>query len=164
MAAQQAQVAASRRQSEVRGRQLARAQEQLIEESSRGDALLVQLQEKDEALDYLESQLAQAESALVQSREKQAQIKSGLQSGQAAATEEALQAATRNPAEYLDALATTGTVEVGKAADLVLLDADPLVDIRNTRRIAAVVRGGRLVERAELDALLADAAAAAGAD
>jgi cytosine/adenosine deaminase-related metal-dependent hydrolase len=46
---------------------------------------------------------------------------------------EALQTATRNPAVYFGKLAEWGTVEVGNAADLVLLDADPLKDIRNTR-------------------------------
>jgi cytosine/adenosine deaminase-related metal-dependent hydrolase len=51
----------------------------------------------------------------------------------------------------------TGTVEVGKRADLVLLDADPLADIRNTRRIHAVVANGRLLDRAALDGLLAEA-------
>jgi len=58
---------------------------------------------------------------------------------------EALQAATRNPAEFLGALATEGTIEVNKTADLVLLEANPLEDIANTRRIAAVVLSGRLV-------------------
>jgi len=41
-------------------------------------------------------------------------------------------------------LDSAGTVEPGKLADLVLLDADPLRDIANTRRIAAVVANGRL--------------------
>jgi imidazolonepropionase-like amidohydrolase len=50
-----------------------------------------------------------------------------------------------------------GTVEVGKRADLVLLDADPLADIGNTRKIRAVVLNGRLCDRAALDRLLADA-------
>ena len=40
-----------------------------------------------------------------------------------------------------------GTVEAGKFADLVLLGADPLADIRNTRRIEQVIIGGRIVER-----------------
>jgi imidazolonepropionase-like amidohydrolase len=43
-----------------------------------------------------------------------------------------------------------GSIEEGKVADLVLLDADPLADIRNTRRIHAVVQGGRLVDRESL--------------
>jgi imidazolonepropionase-like amidohydrolase len=75
---------------------------------------------------------------------------------------EALQAATLGPARYLNATDSLGTVERGKLADLVLLDADPLVDIRNTTRIRAVVVGGRWLDRAALDALLADAERATG--
>lgn len=52
---------------------------------------------------------------------------------------EALQAATRNPAIFLGMNDSLGTIEIGKAADFVLLDADPLVDIDNTRKITAVV-------------------------
>jgi cytosine/adenosine deaminase-related metal-dependent hydrolase len=59
---------------------------------------------------------------------------------------EALQSATRNPAEFLGMLQTEGTVEVGKLADLVLLSANPLVDIANTRRISAVIRSGTLID------------------
>jgi imidazolonepropionase-like amidohydrolase len=51
-------------------------------------------------------------------------------------------------------------VDVGKRADLVLLDADPTKDIHNARRINAVVLDGRLLRRADLDALLEDAAQA----
>jgi len=68
---------------------------------------------------------------------------------------EALQAATRNPAVYLGKLDSLGTLEPGKTADLVLLDASPLEDIRNTRRIAAVVIRGRLLARKDLDQMLA---------
>jgi len=57
---------------------------------------------------------------------------------------EALQSATRNPARFLG-LTDVGTVERGKVADLVLLDANPMENIGNTRRIAAVVVGGKLV-------------------
>lgn len=60
---------------------------------------------------------------------------------------EALQAATRNAAEFLGRK-DVGTVEKGKLADLVLLEGNPLVDIRNTRRIAAVVLRGRLIDGA----------------
>ncbi|MGH6633692.1 MAG: amidohydrolase family protein, partial [Sphingopyxis sp.] len=74
---------------------------------------------------------------------------------------EALQAATRNPAAYLGQLDRFGTIEVGKQADLILLDADPLGDIRNTRKISAVVLGGRLFTRTELDRMLADVKIAA---
>ena len=68
----------------------------------------------------------------------------------------ALQAATRNPAVYLDRLKDLGTVEQGKLADLVLLDADPLQDIRNTRKIAAVISEGKLFSREALDRMLGD--------
>jgi imidazolonepropionase-like amidohydrolase len=63
---------------------------------------------------------------------------------------EALQAATRSPAEFLGRLATEGTVQVGKKANLVLLDANPIMDISNTRQVAAVVLAGRLIRGAEL--------------
>lgn len=67
----------------------------------------------------------------------------------------ALQAATRNNARALGWEARTGTIAPGKDADLLLLDANPLEDIRNTTRIRAVVRAGRVFGRAELDRLLA---------
>ena len=63
---------------------------------------------------------------------------------------EALQTATRNPAEYLGLLDSFGTVEEGKAADLVLLEANPLADITNTQRIAAVVLRGNYIPAAAL--------------
>src|SRR5206468_63165 len=69
---------------------------------------------------------------------------------------EALQTATINPARFLGRISDFGTVEKGKIADLVLLDANPLDDIRNTRRIAAVVADGRYLSRGELDRILAD--------
>jgi imidazolonepropionase-like amidohydrolase len=72
---------------------------------------------------------------------------------------EALASATRKPAEWLGLGDSVGTIESGKVADLVLLDADPLDDITNTRRIAAVVLRGRLFRRGDLDALLAAVAA-----
>ncbi|HEX2211344.1 MAG TPA: amidohydrolase family protein [Longimicrobium sp.] len=58
---------------------------------------------------------------------------------------EVLQAATRDPARFLGMEDSLGTVEQGKLADLVILDADPLADIRNTRRIHAVIANGRVV-------------------
>jgi imidazolonepropionase-like amidohydrolase len=67
---------------------------------------------------------------------------------------QALQAATRNPAEFLGKLATQGTIEPGKLADLVLLDANPLDNIRNTQKIRAVILRGHLLNRSALDALL----------
>ena len=73
---------------------------------------------------------------------------------------EALQTATLNPARFLN-LADQGTIEPGAQADLVLLDANPLLNIENTRKIRAVIAGGRLFERPELDAMLADIESAA---
>jgi imidazolonepropionase-like amidohydrolase len=72
---------------------------------------------------------------------------------------EALASATRKPAEWLGLADSVGTIAAGKVADLVLLDADPLANINNTRRIAAVVLRGRLLQRKDLDALLASVAA-----
>jgi imidazolonepropionase-like amidohydrolase len=71
---------------------------------------------------------------------------------------EALQCATRNPARYFGGSKEGGTVEIGKVADLVLLNADPLRDIRNTEQIEAVVMRGRYYSREDLDALLAQVA------
>jgi imidazolonepropionase-like amidohydrolase len=71
---------------------------------------------------------------------------------------DALQAATCHTAEGVGLGDELGTIEVGKLADLVLLDADPLADIANTTRIAAVVANGRLFERGELEDLLHAAA------
>jgi imidazolonepropionase-like amidohydrolase len=73
---------------------------------------------------------------------------------------EALQAATRNAGKYLE-LADTGTVERGKRADLVLLDANPLQDIANTRKIQGVVLAGRYFSRGDLDRLLLEVEEAA---
>ena len=67
---------------------------------------------------------------------------------------EALRTATSNPARVLGKEADVGTIAQGKNADLVLLDANPLDDVRNTRRIAAVIFGGKLYRRADLDSLL----------
>jgi hypothetical protein len=76
---------------------------------------------------------------------------------------QALQTATLNPARFLDRERELGTIERGKLADLLIVDANPLDDIRNTRKIAAVILGGRVYDRAALDAMLADAADAAAA-
>lgn len=67
---------------------------------------------------------------------------------------EALHAATVRPAEFFGIEDTIGTIDPGKRADLVLLDADPLSDIRNTRRISGVVSKGRYYDPAELAAEL----------
>lgn len=69
----------------------------------------------------------------------------------------ALQTATVNPAFYLGITALNGTVETGKKADLVLLDANPLENIANTRKINAVVRGGQYYDRTTLDEWLKQA-------
>jgi imidazolonepropionase-like amidohydrolase len=66
-----------------------------------------------------------------------------------------LESTTRRAAEWLGTLADRGTVEAGKRADLVLLDANPLDNISNTRRIAAVIVGGNFLSRTELDRRLA---------
>jgi predicted amidohydrolase YtcJ len=68
---------------------------------------------------------------------------------------EALRTATLNPARVLEMADSLGTIESGKLADLVLLDANPLEDIRNTQKIRAVVADGRLYRRGDLDQLLA---------
>jgi adenine deaminase len=73
----------------------------------------------------------------------------------------ALRAATYEPARFLGLEHSQGTVSKGKLADLVVLDADPLADIRNTQRIHAVLVDGRLVSSAERAQLLAGAAKAA---
>jgi imidazolonepropionase-like amidohydrolase len=69
---------------------------------------------------------------------------------------QALQTATINPAKFLDKLNDFGTVEKGKIADLVLLNANPLDDITNTLTISAVFSNGRYHSRAQLDRMLAD--------
>jgi imidazolonepropionase-like amidohydrolase len=71
---------------------------------------------------------------------------------------EALRTATLNPALYLEATDSLGTIAPGMAADLVLLDANPLEDIRNTRSIRGVSVGGRWLNRGQLDDLLEDVA------
>ena len=76
-------------------------------------------------------------------------VKAGLTPAQA------LRTATINPAKFLDAEDSFGTVQVGKLADLVLLDANPLDDIRNTRRIAGVFLGGEWLSKQRLDSLVA---------
>jgi amidohydrolase family protein len=68
---------------------------------------------------------------------------------------QSLQAATINAAKYFGRETVQGTIEPDKRADLVLLDSDPLLDIRNTRRVAAVVVRGRLISRTEIDRILA---------
>jgi hypothetical protein len=73
---------------------------------------------------------------------------------------EAISAATRVPAAFVGVADSVGTIAPGKIADLVVLDADPLADINNVRRVRGVMLGGRWFDRAALDALLASAARA----
>jgi len=73
----------------------------------------------------------------------------------------ALQTATLNPAKFLGKERELGTIAKGKWADLALLDANPLDNIANTQKIAAVIVNGRYRSRAELDKLLAGVVAAA---
>jgi hypothetical protein len=76
---------------------------------------------------------------------------------------QALQAATINPARALRATDSLGSVSAGKLADLVLLEADPTLDVANAKRVHAVMANGRLLDRVALDAMLRDAARSIGA-
>ena len=67
---------------------------------------------------------------------------------------EALQSATIRPAEYFSLQDEIGTVDIGKKADLVLLDANPLEDIANTRSINTIVSRGRVLSRDNLSNLI----------
>jgi imidazolonepropionase-like amidohydrolase len=67
---------------------------------------------------------------------------------------DALRTATLNPAKFLGLENEQGTIERGKLADMVLLDANPLDDIRNTQKISGVVANGRYFSRADLDKML----------
>ena len=69
---------------------------------------------------------------------------------------QALSAATRTPAEFLGAQREFGTLDVGKRADLVLIDGNPLSDIAAVGRIQGVMIGGKWLDRAHLDRLLAE--------
>jgi imidazolonepropionase-like amidohydrolase len=69
---------------------------------------------------------------------------------------EALQGATYHAAEYLGLLDRYGTVSPGRAADLVVLDANPLEDIHNSSKIHAVILSGKVLHRSELDRQLAE--------
>jgi imidazolonepropionase-like amidohydrolase len=74
---------------------------------------------------------------------------------------EALKTATVNPAKYLGLSDSLGTIEKGKIADLVLLEANPLERISNTQKVAAVVANGRYVPKETLLKMLADVEAKA---
>lgn len=73
---------------------------------------------------------------------------------------EALRTATLAAAEYRGTAAHEGTIAPGKRADLVLLDADPLLDIANVSRVRVVIADGRLLDRTALDDLLSRARSA----
>jgi imidazolonepropionase-like amidohydrolase len=70
---------------------------------------------------------------------------------------EALQTATINPARFFGNTTDLGTIAEGKLADMVLLTANPLEDIRNTQKIDAVFVNGRALDRKQLDSLLLQA-------
>lgn len=74
---------------------------------------------------------------------------------------QALQTATIDPARFLGLAEQAGSVQPGRVASFVLLEADPLEDIRNTTKIAGVVLRGRLLARRDLDDLLRASEAAA---
>jgi hypothetical protein len=76
---------------------------------------------------------------------------------------EALQTATRNPATFLGRSDALGTIARGKIADLVVLDANPLEDIKNTSRIDAIVVNGRYLSHGQLRQMLAGVEAAVAA-
>ena len=63
---------------------------------------------------------------------------------------EILTAATRNGAAAYDLEDEIGTIEAGKAADLLVLEADPLEDVANLRRIQYVIKGGQIIDRESL--------------
>jgi imidazolonepropionase-like amidohydrolase len=73
---------------------------------------------------------------------------------------EVIERATRRSAKFLGLLDQTGTVEEGKIADLVLLEANPLDDIRNTKRISAVILRGTLYDQSGIKRILAEVRAA----
>ena len=74
---------------------------------------------------------------------------------------EVLQSGTRAPAEYFGALSEFGTVEVGRRADLILLEANPLKDVANVARRAGVMVRGRWIPESEIQERLAKIAEAA---
>ena len=74
---------------------------------------------------------------------------------------EALKTATLNPAIFLGLQDSLGTIEEGNIADMVLLDANPLEDIRNTQKINSVIVSGKLMRRNDLDKMLSEVEIAA---
>ena len=74
---------------------------------------------------------------------------------------DSLQTATSGPAKFFGTESASGSIAPGKVADLLLLSANPLDDIRNTRKITAVIANGRLFDRAALDRMLKEVESAA---
>jgi imidazolonepropionase-like amidohydrolase len=70
---------------------------------------------------------------------------------------QALEAATTVPAMFLKAQGDWGSLRVGQRADMVLLSADPLTDIKNTTRIERVAVGGRWFDRPAMDTMIREA-------
>lgn len=87
-----------------------------------------------------------------------------LMAGAGMTNAEVLASATRLPANWLGIDDDRGTIAVGKRADLVLLDADPLASISNSRKIAGVFLSGRYLPRKTLDVMMADLAKRNAAD
>ncbi len=69
---------------------------------------------------------------------------------------QALETATVNPARYLGREKEFGTIEIGKRADLILLEANPLEDIKNTKKLAGVIVRGRWFSKSDLGQMLSD--------
>jgi len=74
---------------------------------------------------------------------------------------ETLKTATINPAKFMRREKDLGTIEKSKLADFILLDANPLADISNTRKINAVVANGKYFSREVLDKMLSEVEAKA---
>ena len=62
-------------------------------------------------------------------------------------TSDVMKIATKNGAEALDLMNQTGTIELGKQADILILSANPVETIENTKRICTVISNGRIIER-----------------
>lgn len=73
---------------------------------------------------------------------------------------QALQTATRNPIQFFGLQSSLGSVDTGKQAELVLLDGNPLADLKNLDQIQAVITHGRILRKPELKALTLNAAGA----
>jgi imidazolonepropionase-like amidohydrolase len=78
-------------------------------------------------------------------------------------TMQAIQAATRDAATFVGLGDSVGTVTPGKFADLLIVDADPLADIRNTQKIHAIVAAGRYISSEQRAQILADIEAGSAA-